>query len=149
MDAGRYIIRAKTPWRTKDQADFLITTYSDEEVFLDYLVRSEHSEFLEKFYKDEGRHNADKYEMGKECTFASGWEGNHLWLYMQNSSADKNWELEINFKKMENIRLMKRYQMEENVFKAVILPKSERIAILKRDSAEKAVIDWSFKNNWV
>ena len=147
LDQGKYVLRIKAPWKTKDNSDLVITTYSDQEVVLDYLPKERYTKFLEKFYIEEGR-LADKYSLGKDCHFASGWEGNNLWLYMQNDSADKNWDLEINFKKMENITLSKRYKLEDMSFKAKLPPKSEKVAILKRNGVEKAVIDWSFKCNW-
>lgn len=150
LQPGKYVMRVKTPWKNKDESDFVITTYSDQEVFLDYhLNKEKNSRFLEKFYLDIARDMGDKYLQGKECYFASGWEGNHLWIYMQNDSSDKTWDLEINFKKMENMRMSKRYKLEDTAFKVQLGPKTDKIAYLKRSGTDKTAIDWTFKNNWV
>ena len=149
LDEGHYIIRVKTPWINKEQSEFLITTYSDEEVMLDFLPKVNYKDYLEKFYTSIGNGCADKYDMGKGCEFVSGWGGNRFWLYMSNNSSDKTWDLEIVFKKMDNMRVAKSYQLDNMTLKMLIPPKTQKIAFLKRTSKEKTDIDWAFKNNWV
>ncbi len=115
---------------------------------MDYLPREDYSDLLERLFLEEGRNSQDKYELGKESYFANRWEGNHLWLYMKNESSEKTWNIEIEFKKLENVKPLKRYQLENMSLKYSIPPNSEKLAILKRTSNQKTGIEWNFHNSW-
>jgi len=146
LEPGKYVLRIKTPWKTKDSGDVVITTYSDQEVHLDYLPKERYTKFLEKFYIEEGR-TAEKYDYGKSCYFTSGWEGKHFWLYMLNDSSEKTWVLDITFNKMGGVRMSKRFKLEGMSLKSKLGPRTEKLVYLKGDQA-KADIGWEFKHSW-
>ena len=127
--------------------DIVLNVHSSLAVKLNQLEVQECPDFLEKVYLGAGAMCKDKFNLGQDCKFASGWLGSHLWVYAYNHGK-KTWHLEISFEKMMNIKLGKKGRVQSNTIKLVIPPCQRAIAYAKRTDSGIVSLGWNLKQHW-
>ena len=148
LSEGRYIIRVKIRWVNGGQHDFTFNTFSSYPLSFRKIKSKDNADFLERVYLDSGNRSTERYQLGNKCEFASSWCGPHLWLYGINKGT-KTWHLEINFNKLENLKLCKKYRTSDNILTLVIPPKGQAVAFAKRINTKTVELNWNFNQNWV
>lgn len=148
LNPGKYIMSVKIAWIDGKKHDFYLNILSPLNVKLTQLERRLYSDFMEKVYLSAGVMSADKYGMGSDCDFASGWSGSSLWMCAFNRGK-KTWNLEIVFETMENLKIAKKFRGDrEGVINLVLQPNQKAVAYLKRLGVEKVAFKWHFVQAW-
>ena len=147
LSEGKYIIRAKIYWVDQQSHEFTLSTFSQYPSKLRKINSEQYSNFLSRVYLDAGRNVTDKYDFGKECKFASGWCGSHLFFYCVNKGK-KKWTLTIKFKKLANLTLGKPNRQDESTLVIKVSPGKDQVAYAKRISEDPVGIDWDLQNAW-
>jgi len=148
LNPGRYVMNVKIAWVDGKKHDFYINVLSSFGVKLSQLERRLNSEFMEKVFLSAGIMSQDKYGMGNDCDFATGWVGSNLWLCAFNRGK-KVWNLEIVFETLQNLKIAKKFRSdEERVIKLVLQPNQKAVAYLKRLGVEKVAFKWRFIQSW-
>jgi len=125
-----------------------LSAFSSYPLTLKKVKSRDHPDFLEQVYLDAGARSCDRYQLGNKCEFTSSWVGPHLYLYGLNKGT-KTWHLEINFNKLENLQLCKKYRTSENVLKMEIPPRGQAVAYAKRINTKTVELNWNFNQSWV
>jgi len=145
---GRYILCVKVKWVDEQPHDFYLNVFSSASVKVNQLEASQNQNFLEKVYLSMGALSNDKFCLGRECEFASGWSGSHLWIVAFNR-GDKVWNLEIEFEKMQNLKISKKFRSKEgNSIRFTLKPQQKAAAYAKRIGVGKIAFKWKFNQSW-
>jgi len=145
---GRYILCVKVKWVDEQPHDFYLNIFSSASVKVTQLEASQNQNFLERVYLSMGALSNDKFCLGRECEFASGWSGTHLWLCAFNR-GDKVWKLEIEFDKTQNLKIAKKFRSKDgNSIQFVLKPQQKAAAYLKRVGTGKVAFKWNFHQSW-
>jgi len=148
LQPGKYILSVKIQWVDGKRHDFYINVLSSLSVKLNQLERRQHRDFLEMAYLSAGVMSSDKYGMGNDCDFASGWVGSHLWMCAFNRGK-KVWKLNIVFERMQNLKIAKRFRRDgDHVISLVVHPNQKAVAYAKRTHVEKVAFKWYFEQCW-
>jgi hypothetical protein len=148
LSEGKYLIKAKAGWIGVESNEFTLTTLSSHAVILRDLKRSKYEKFLEQILIDSGRKNINKYYFSKDCEFCTGWVGAHMYLYACNPSKNFTWTLNINFEKLENLKLGKNFKTSDMSIKMDLPPGKDAVGWVKRTSNEAIKIKWNFVHLW-
>ena len=148
LSEGKYIIRVKVRWADEGKHNFTLNAFSQYPLSLKKVKAQNYPDFLEKVYLDAGSRSGELYQLGNRCEFGSSWCGSHLWLYGINK-GNKTWNLEINFNKLDNLKLSKKYKTSENVVKLVIPPNGQGVAFVKKFNKNPVELNWNFNQSWV
>lgn len=114
---------------------------------LKQINANEYPRFLHRVYLDAGKKLQDRYTIGHNCDFGSGWVGSHIFFYLVNN-GESTWTCQIIFEKLEGLRLAKPFKISENSVKLVIPPKSNAVAWAKRTGEGMVAIKWNFNHEW-
>jgi len=145
---GRYILCVKIKWVDEKAHDFYLNIFSSSSVKVSQSDASQNQNFLEKVYLSMGALSNDKFCLGRECEFASGWSGSHLWIVAFNR-GDKTWNLEVEFEKMQNLKISKKFRSKEgNSVQFALKPQQKAAAYAKRVGAGKVSFKWKFNQTW-
>ena len=147
LSQGRYVIRVKVRWVDQKEHEFTVNTLSTEQVVLRKIQWEESQTFLDKIFINEGFYAREKYQLGNCCEFISAWCSPYLWIYAINQGK-KTWNLEINFKKLINLKLSKKYLKDHNSLKLEILPGKQRVAYIKRIDSDAVEVLWKMNHQW-
>jgi len=147
LPEGKYIMRVKIRWVDMETHEFTLNTFSPHPIGLKQVKKEAYPSFVEKVYLNIADLHGEKFELSNGCQFSSGWSGSHMWLYAINN-GQKNWSLDVNFEKMTNLKLDKKYKIEENAVGFRLKPGEKAVAYVKRMDGGAVELSWKFKQSW-
>jgi len=147
LSEGMYIIRVKVKWVDGGEHEFTLNTLSPSPVVLKEIKGRGYENFLDQVYADCGKNLRDRYDFGHKCEFGSGWCGHKMYFYCLNNGKE-TWNCEINFDKLEGLKLSKAFKTAENQIRIRVPPHSQAVAYAKRISSGSVKINWKFNNTW-
>ena len=147
LPEGKYIMRVKVKWVDMEAHEFTLNSFSPHPIEIKQVKKEFCPDFLEKVYMNIAEQNGEKFELSNGCQFASGWAGSHMWLYAVNNGT-KSWSLDVNFEKMTNLQLEKKYKIAENSLGLRLKPGEKAVAYVKRVDGGAVELSWKFKQSW-
>jgi len=140
---GDYVIRTKMRWRYGTSGKYTLSAYAP------FKIEMEKTEPIKDFLPQLLRNIAKKAEqkpMGDGCTMASAFYSYYLYVYLNNPTK-KKWVIDIDFTKLQNLKLSKGWKQGEKKFHIEVGPQQSEIAILKKiDVTGGASYGWQFEH---
>jgi len=147
LKPGRYILCVKARWVDNLKHDFYLNVFCSSPLRLTLLESYNSFDFFNKLYSSLGILSRDRFQMGHDCEFASGWIGSHLWFYAFNG-GNKIWTLEVVFERMQNIKIAKKFRSKSNCVKFILQPNQKAAAYAKRINPGEVAMKWRLEQIW-
>jgi len=147
LQPGRYGLYLKMRWIDGNAHGFVLNMLSSVAPKATQVDAQAFPSFLEKLYVNAGMAARDKFTIGNDCVFSSGWAGSQLWVCGHNKGK-KTWTLEVVFNKMKNIKLGKQGRAGQNVLRIVVPPGQRVSAYAKRTGSGGVSVGWALNHSW-
>lgn len=138
---GNYVIRTKVRWDNKQTNTFTLSAYAPAKLELQHIAPIKH--FLKSLFVKCARFGTKK-EMKNNCSGVYENYSNYSYLLFRNKGAH-TWVLDINFTRLDNLKMAKSVKANGNNVKLAIPPGGKELIYLKAVNARQSIrYDWKF-----